>query len=206
MSTKLMKLLSLCLLSLTIVSAGIAQKHGSPSHSQEASSKARLERILTDAKSSRPRLQVLVAQTGPSKAGDLVSSNNPVVQMIYAAHMYQASGPDSSTDVLNALPRSATEMEAFYEFTHEKGAEQFLPYYSAFYKDAFQLVVHQPNALPKLFDVATQFDTKLWPNYEDVDFFCSRLGELRAKIPAQYDRAMKSRNLKDRKFLTDCGR
>lgn len=206
MRTRLINLLFLFLLPLILVSAGIAQERISPSHGLEAGSKARLERILKEAESSRPSLEALVTQAAPTQAGALVSSDNPVVKMIYATHLYQASGHSTGTDVLNALPRSATEMEAFYEFTHEKGAEQFLPYYSEFYEGAFQLVRKRPNALPKLFDVATQFDTKIWPNYDDVDFFCSQLGELRAKIPVQYDRAMRSRNVRDRKFLTDCGR
>lgn len=206
MITRLINLLFLCLFSLTVVSAGIAQEHGSPPDSQETRSKARLERILKDARSSRPGLELLVKQAAPPQASALVSLHNPVVKMIYAAHLYRTSGHNSGSDVVNVLPRSATEMEAFYEFTHEKGAEQFLPCYSAFYESAFQLAGNQPNALPKLFDVATQFDTKIWPNYDDVDFFCSQLGELRAKIPVQYDGAMRSKNVRDRKFLTDCGR
>lgn len=205
MSMKFTKSLLLHFLCMISACEGIAQDHQASFRSEEGRSQARLTRLLKEAERSRPRLEPALKGTALSKK-DGPFADSSVAQMIYATHLYQASDHEPNNDLLRSLPRTAIEMEAFYEFTHSKGSEQFRPYYLAFYAAAFRLAGQRPQTLPDLFDVATQFDTKIWPNYDDVDFFCSQLGELRKNIPAQYDRAVRLRNKGDRKFLTDCGR
>ena len=206
MIIRFVKILLLYSLSITVVCQAIAQNGHASLNTEEVRSQARLANLLKAAELSQSRLEAAVKEPSLPNKGAPRFSSSPVAQMIYATHLYQVSANDPRADLLSSLPRTATEMEAFYEFTHNKGSEQFRPYYLAFYEAAFHLVAQRPKALPRIFDVATQFDTKIWPNYDDVDFFCSQLGELRKKMPAQYDRAARLRNSGDRKFLEDCGR
>jgi hypothetical protein len=185
-------------------SYGSAQGIQQSAVGRETQSQAQLKLILEAAEASRLKLETAIGGTFEPVLNKPLFPNHSVSQMIFAAHVYQISSHDRT--LLSTLPRNATEMEAFYEFTHKKGNERFLPYYRIFYKGAFELVGNNLDFTAALFDVATQFDTTIWPNYDDVDFFCSELRELRKKFPTQYDGAVRSRNRRDRLFLSNCGR
>ena len=136
---------------------------------------------------------------------DANSPKSRIGQMLRSLRLFQLDEKEGSLAVLKALPRSDIEMEALNEFTHKKGNGDFQAMYRAYYSAAFQSVVSHPPFLQSIFRISTQFDTKNWPDYDDTDWYCSELANVRKAMPEEYDRAVSRESPKDKEFLKTCG-
>lgn len=126
-------------------------------------------------------------------------------QMILAAAIYHFDAGQGASEVLRAAPKSDVEMEAFNEFAHQRGNEAFRKFYRAFYGAVFDSVIRKPRYLHLAFMIAVEFNTKNWPDYDDIDWYCAQLARVHNKIPKQYDRAIMKEQGINQRFLRECG-
>lgn len=130
---------------------------------------------------------------------------SPIGRIVIAMSRYQLNPKQGAEGVLKSLPRSDIEMEAFDEFAFEPQNSVLQPLYRAYYEAAFKSVAEHPEYLHSIFSVAREFSTTNWPDYEDIDWYCSNLAKVYRVIPEQYDRALLKEAPKDRSGLRDCG-
>jgi hypothetical protein len=131
---------------------------------------------------------------------------SPIARMVIAMRLYQLNPKQGAEAVLRSLPRSDIEMEAFNEFSYEPQNSVLRPLYRAYYEAAFKSVVEHPEYLHAVFSVAREFSTTNWPDYDDIDWYCSNLAKVYKVMPDQYDRALLKEAPKNRVGLRDCGR
>lgn len=130
---------------------------------------------------------------------------SPIARIVFAMRLYQLNPKQGAEAVLKSLPRSDIEMEAFDEFSFEPQNSVLRPLYRTYYEAAFRSVVEHPEYLHAVFSVAREFNTANWPDYDDIDWYCSNLAKVYKAIPEQYDRALLKEAPKNRAGLRDCG-
>ena len=95
-------------------------------------------------------------------------------------------------------------MEAFNEFAHQPANAEFRRSYREFYQAAFESVAGHTEYLHSVFRVTVEFNTKNWPDYDDIDWYCSELSKVYKAAPKQYDQALANEAARDIKFLRMC--
>lgn len=174
------------------------------SGSTRSADQAAIKRLVSSAQNCAQKVNV-GDQTGIWKTCEEVGTPSPVFNMVVAAHNYRIKqSPSQKEALLDAAPKSAVEMEAFYEFTHHPGNEIFVPLYESFYPSLFDAAESCPDQVSRILSVATNFDTKRWVNYDETDMFCSLLPRLRDSSPAMYDKLVQQKSLGAQKFLRQC--
>lgn len=155
---------------LVTILAGVA---GSPYHATAQSKPdgaQAVRRLLLRAESEAPNFNQLTQVTNMEEFRRLSPPSSVVGRMLYAVKVYELRRSDGEIAVLKSLPRSSVEMEVFYEFTNQPAHAGLSPLYRRYYEAAFQSAADHPEFLHALFSIATQFDTKLWQNYDDIDW------------------------------------
>ena len=165
-----------------------------------------VKRLVSAADADRPRLTDIVRAKDKAELAGQAQPPSAVGKIVYAASAYRLRMKGADLLVLRSLPKSAAEMEAFYEFTQEPGSREILPLYRHFYTAAFHSVITNSDYLPQVFAVATGFDTRAWPNYDDTDWLCGQLAAVSRAIPGRYAAAASHEGGADRRLLERCAR
>ena len=182
--------------------------YGRNTQAQTRAEANEVKSLIGHANDERPLLTRILSASDAETLSGITSTNTPksrIGQMLCSLRLFQLNGKEGGLAVLKSLPRSDIEMEALNEFTHQKQNRDFAPLYRAYYAAAFQSVVFNPSFLHSIFRFSTEFDTKNWPDYDDTDWYCSELANIRKAIPEEYDRAVLRESSKDREFLKKCG-
>jgi hypothetical protein len=158
-------------------------------------------------------IRALVAQADSEKASlRQMLNETPTTQipksriglMLHAARDAQLNAPGWSKEILASLPTSDLEMEAFLEFTLDRGNKEFEPLFRLYYAMAFKAAALHPEALPKIFRISREFETQNWPDYDDVDWFCSELKETRRANPSAFSAALRMEKHEMRSYIAGC--
>ena len=158
-----------------LIFLGIFLVGGIPLSGQQAGKTANEQKLcalLAGAEYCKQKLMAAVqAQSTLAESCRTADENDRIPNMLIAAHNYSLSPQTSAANaILQSMPQNATEMEAFFEFTHAKGNDSLLPLYEKFYLELFNAAKTRSQMLPRILDVAVNFDTKEWPNYDETDF------------------------------------
>jgi hypothetical protein len=140
------------------------------------------------------------------KEGKQYAPQSQIGKMLLCAEAAEIGSAGWKEHLLNTLPTSDIQMEAFLEFTHLPENSELEPLFRIYYAKAFDAVAEHTNKLHAIFNIATQFGTKRWPDYDDSDWFCDELGRLRRRIPHQFRTALLTEKPSRRSYLAACGR
>jgi len=127
-------------------------------------------------------------------------------RMLNAAMDAKRNIPGWQDEMIATLPSSDLEMEAFLEFTLESGNEQFRPLLRVYYALAFKAAAAHPESIPKVFQIAREFNTADWPDYDNIDWFCDELKKVKAGNPAAFSTALKTEKADMRNYISGCAR
>ncbi len=126
--------------------------------------------------------------------------------MLLATKAAQAKQKGWERTILDTLPSSDLEMEAFLRFTIEPQNKSFEPLFREYYGRSFEAVKAWPVKLHSIFQIATEFGTKNWPDYDDIDWFCDELANVKRRDPRHFEVAPRAERPNVRTYLEGCGR
>jgi len=158
-----------------------------------------VRKLVAQAESEAPQIRKMVRAKNAQEFGQCRATSSILGKFLSAAKAFELGVPDRELQVLRSLPKSAEEMEAFYEFVYEKGNEDLGALYRPFYEEAFRSVVKHPEYLPAVILLPGRFDA------DDIDWSCEQLIAVHRAIPDAYETAVKQESGPDRDFLTHCG-
>ena len=158
-------------------------------------------------------IRALVAQAGAEK--DLLREmieksptqrppKSRIGLMLHAARDAQLNIPGWCKEILASLPNSDLEMEAFLEFTLDPSNKEFEPFFRFYYTMAFKAAALHPKALPKIFRIAREFETRNWPDYENIDWFCDELKEVKKVNPSAFHAALQLERPETKDYVAGC--
>lgn len=187
-----------------LLGLGTASLHGQSGLSAQKKAHAnevRLVRsLVTEAHSERNVLAQMI-ETEPQQL-----PKSRIGLMLHAVRDAQLNKPDWSSEIIASLPSSDLEMEAFLEFTVGHGNEQFQPFFRTYYTMAFRAAESHPEALHKIFEISHEYGTKNWPDYDNIDWFCDELKEVRKRSPESFKTALQSENPSLRSYVAGCSK
>lgn len=175
-----------------------------------AQTKESISKVASQVREADSHRRIFAAIMGANSQASLLKAVNPsainsrLVKIVYETRLYQLTGAHASSAILALLPRNDIEMEALNEFLHEPQNSAIRPIYSDFYRAAFDSVSDYPQYLHSVFGIATEYDTKNWPDYDDIDSFCSSLARVYQAQPARYESAASQESEKDRRYVMSC--
>jgi hypothetical protein len=140
------------------------------------------------------------------KEGKQYAPQSQIGKMLLCAEAAEIGSAGWKEHLLNTLPTSDIQMEAFLEFTHLSENSELEPLFRIYYAKAFDAVAEHTNKLHAIFGIATQFGTTRWPDYDDSDWFCGQIGQLKSKIPREFQAALRMESRSRRAYLAACGR
>jgi hypothetical protein len=122
--------------------------------------------------------------------------------MLHAAKSAMQNAPDWSQAILNSLPTSDVEMEAFLEFTTRH--EEFQPYFRTYYTMAFKAAGLHPETLHRIFTIAREYETENWPDYDNIDWFCEKLKDVKKENPKAFQGALRLEKADTKRYIDGC--
>jgi hypothetical protein len=174
-------------------------QHGPPSAKSSEARQAQVIRALVVQAESEKDLLVRMIEKEPQQL-----PKSRIGVMLHAAKDAQFGAPDWSNEILASLPSSDLEMEAFLEFTIGRGNEKFEPFLRIYYAMAFKAAVLHPEALHKVFQIAREYETQNWPDYDNVDWFCDELKSLKRGDPGAFQAALESEKPGMKSYISGC--
>jgi hypothetical protein len=124
--------------------------------------------------------------------------------MLRAARDAQLNTPGWSSEILASLPSSDLEMEAFLEFTVGHGNEEFQPFLRIYYTMAFRAAESHPEALHRIFEISREFETQNWPDYDNIDWFCDELKDVKKRSANAFETALRSEKPDLKSYIAGC--
>jgi len=164
--------------------------------------------MIALANEERPAL-IAMSRAKNEKDLDRILAEKPswskIGRIIYSTRLYQLNPEKGGVAVLQSLPKSALEMDAFDEFAFEPDSAVLRPDYRGYYAAAFRSVIKHPEFLHSIFMVAAEFYSEDWSDEDDIDWYYSELAMVHKTIPVEYDRAVMKEKPESRKWLSECG-
>jgi hypothetical protein len=173
------------------------------SYAQDAS--PAVQRTVEAAQAERALLLTIYQSPTKEQLSAILAKTPPrsrIGAMVLAAKQYEFDAAAAGPAVLNAVPRTSAEMQAFAQFSTGDfaGADRYL------YAAAFASAGKAPRYLPWMFALATKFQSVTAADETNLQgWYCGELFKLRSEAPQPYDQAVAHAPAGNREYLKQCG-
>ncbi len=169
--------------------------------------------LTTDSHANQVKTIKSLVSEADSEKDVLVAMTNgccsPLPKSKIGKWLHFAVDPRLSSDalrneLLETVPSSDLEMEAFLEFTLNPGNEQFRPLLRTYYQAVFKAASLNSRFLPRIFNIAREFGTQNWPDYDNIDWYCDQLKDVKKANPKAFEVAARLQKPYLRNYVVGC--